>query len=435
MSSSFNNPGYEPHPRDSNGDDSDASPFTIPEYEEISSVLFQRQGKSSGRQERDPLYAEIGQSLAAKVRRTRDHQRDGEIQLPQASGHAFEKMHRTTGRLPTQIHNDIAKHQGRKRQNPIAASNPTYEAFPQELKSKRDRSKINSSSQKKDSFDRDMKKNFPTGDQRETSSMYSSREKSPDSGYSNLAKREFHKDALRCKEPHYSKPTSKMFCPTSTLESTVGAAARNNNFYAPLGMSLVLPSNGNELKVDGYAHLDPSTLIPAGNRKDPRKSRTSQHQLHHVNSVHPDLERHRPRKRSAFDTAEDNENQSRKENKAMKKSKPRSSKTKASGQLGPAEERIEYENYTYGHPRDNQEGWDGNPRVDNSRKEDTAVRLSRPRPSKTRASGQFDFPEEHGTDENFSYDHQRRNNQEGSRDEEAPILYLASELGPDETII
>lgn len=428
MSSSFNNPGYEPHPRDYNGDDSDASPFTIPEYEEISTVLFQRQGKPSGRQERDPLYAEIGPSLAAKGRKTRDHQRDGEIQSPQVNGHAFEKMNRTTGRLPTQIHNDIAKHQGRKRQNPIAASNPTYESFPREFKS-------NSSSQKNDSLDRDTIKTSPTGDQRETSSMNTSREQSPDSGYSNLAKREFHKDALKREEPHYSKPSSKMFCPTSTLESSVGAAARNNNFYAPLGMGLVLPSNGNKFVVDGYSQLDPSTLMPAVKRKDPQKSRTSQDQLHHGNSVHPDLDRLRPKRRPAFDTAEDNENQSRKENKTMKKSRSRSSKTKASGQLGPAEERIEYENYTYGHPRNNQEGWDGNPRVDNPRKDGTAVRSSLPRPSKTRASGQLDFPEEHGTDENFSYFPQHRYNQEGSRDQEAPILYLESELGPDETII
>ncbi|KAL9988035.1 hypothetical protein ACROYT_G002432 [Oculina patagonica] len=92
LSSSFNNPGYEPHPRDYNGDDSDASPFTIPEYEEISTVLFQRQGKPSGRQERDPLYAEIGPSLAAKGGKTRDHQRDGEIQSPQVNGHGLEKI-------------------------------------------------------------------------------------------------------------------------------------------------------------------------------------------------------------------------------------------------------------------------------------------------------------------------------------------------------
>ena len=488
LSSSFNNPGYEPHHRD---DESDASPFTIPEYEEMSPFFFQRERKSSGNEGMDPLYAEIGPSLAAKTRESRNHQRGGEVHLRQASGHAFEKMDRTSGRLPTQIHNDIAKHRGRKRSNPIAASNPTYEAFPSEFKSNSNRSKVNSSSHMNGSLDKGVRENYSKGDQREAPPGCSSRENSPDSGYSNLAKREFHKDALRHEEPHYFKPPRKMFCPTSSLETSVGGA-RSENFYAPLGMLPVPPSSDNKFQFNGYAQLDPSSLIPAGDRKDRRKIRTSQDQLHHVNTVHPDLGSHRPRKSTAFDTAEDSESHSREENRVTKKRRPRSSKTKASGQLGPAEERMEYENYTYGHPRNNQDGWTGNPKVNNSRKDNravessrprprktkasgqlgpaeermeyenytyghprnnqdgwtgnpkvnnsrkdnTAVESSRPRPSKTRASGQFDFPpEERGTDENYSFNPQRRNNPEDSRDEEAPILYLTSDLGPDETII
>ena len=421
FSSSFNNPGYEPHPRDLHGDDSDAAPFTIPEYEDI----------FSGRQERDPLYAEIGPSIAAKVRKTRENQRDGEIHLPQTSGQAFQEMHRTNRRLPAQIHDDIAKQRGRKRQNLIAASNPTYESFPEELNGNRTKMKNNLR-------DKGINAKYPTGDQMEAASTCSSLEKSPDSDYSNLGKREFHKDALRREEPHYAKPPTKMFSLTSNLDSPVGASW-NNNSYAPL--SAVLPSKSNEVEFDGYAELDPSNLIPAGNRKDPRKIRTSQDQSHHVTTVHPDLghDRNRPRRRSAFDNAEDNEGQSEKESKATKNSRRRSSKTKASGQLGPAEERIEYENRAYRRFLNKQEGWDGNTRVDNSRRENTAEKSSRTRSSKTRASDhdQFDFPEKGGTlsSENCLYDHPRSNNPEYSRNEEAPVLNLTTELGPDETII
>lgn len=436
--SSFNNPGYEP--RDFNNDDSDASPFTIPEYEEISPIFMssekenQSRSKSTSRCENNPLYAEIGPSLEAKMRETRDHQHDGETHLRQSSGQAFERTHRTNGRLPTQIHNDIAKHHGRKRSNPIAASNPTYEAFPKELKSKPKNGKINSSSKNKDRLDKATQEKSPTGDQRVT---LASRKRNPDSGYASLAKREFHKNAVKQEEPHYLKPPSKMFGPASTLESSVDDG-RNNNFYAPLGMSLVQPSKCNEFEFDGYAQLDPSALISTGIKKDPRKRRSSKDQSHHVNTVHPDLESHRPKRSTAFDAAEDNGSYSGKEDTATKKNRSRSSKARASGHLDSAEERMEYGNYSFGHARNNQKAWDVDPRVDNSHNENTAEKSSRSRPSKARVSGQFDLPDEHSTGQSYSRD-QRRNNQgdcdKDSRDGEAAVLYLTTELGPEETII
>lgn len=424
---SFNNPGFEP--RDFNNDDSDAAPFTIPDYEEISPVMssetgYRRQRISSSRREKDPLYAEIAPSLEAKMKETRDHQHDGEAHLRQASDQAFERKHRANGRLPTQIHNDIAKHHGRKRSNPIAAFNATYEAFPEEFNSKPKNGKINFSSNSKDRHDKAKRKKSPSGEQRV---RLVSPKRNPDSGYSSLEKREFHKDALKREEPHYSKPPGKMFGPASTLDPSVDDG-RNNNFYAPLGMSPVQPSKGNEF--DGYAQLDPSRLL----NTDPRRSRSSRDQFRNVNSVHPKLENYGPKRGAAFDDAEDDGSHSGKGDTAMKKDRSRSSEARDSGHLDSAKERVEYENQSYGHTRNNQKAWDVNLRVDVSDDGNTAEKSNRSRPSKARASDQFDFPDEQSKGENYSRD-QPRNNQEDRDEGEAPVLYLATELGPDETII
>ena len=430
---SFNNPGFEP--RDFNNDDSDAAPFTIPDYEEISPIVmssekgYRSQRKSSSLREKDPLYAEVGPLREAKMREIRDHQHDGETHLRQASDQAFERTHRANGRLPTQIHNDIAKHHGRKCSNPIAAPNPTYEAFSEELKSKAKNGKINSSSNSKDRHDKTNREKFPTGELQVT---FASRKRNPDSGYSSLAKREFHKDALKHEEPHYSKPPGKMFGPVSTLESYVDDG-RN---IAPLGMSLVQPSRVNEF--DGYAQLDPSSLINPGRGEDPRKSRLSKDWSYNVNTVHPKLETHVTKRSTPFDVAEDNGSFSVKEDTEMKKDRSRSNKAGASGHLDSAEKRMEYKNQSYGQPKNNQKAWDVNPRVDNPHDGNTAEKSSPSRPSKASASGQFDLPDERITGENYSRD-QRRNNQDdwdkSSVNGEAAVLYLTTELGPDETII
>ena len=434
--SSFNNPGFEP--RDFNNDDSDASPFTIPDYEEISPIVmssergYRSQRKSSSGCEKNPLYAEIGPSLGAKMTETWHHQHDGKSHLRQASDQAFEGTHRANGRLPTQIHNDIAKHHGRKRSKPIAANNPAYEAFPREFESKPNNGKINSSSNKKDRRGRATREKSPNGEQRVT---LASHKRNPDSGYSSLAKREFHNDALKHEEPHYSQPAGKMFVPASTLKSFADDG-RNNNFYATLDVSLVQPSKGNEF--DGYVQLDPSHLLNTSTGKDLRRSRPSKDQSRNVNSVHPKLENHGPKRGAAFDDAEDDGSYFRKEDTVMKKDRSRSSEARASGHLDAAEERMEYENHSYGHTRNDQKAWDVNPRVDNYHDGNTAEKSSRSHPSKERASGQLDFPNEQSTGENYSKD-QRRNNQEDRddtlRNGEAAVLYLETDLGPDETII
>ena len=136
---SFNNPGFEP--RDLNNDDSDASPFAIPDYEEISPIVmssekgYRSQRKSSSGRENDNLYVDVGPSRGAKMMETRDYQHDGETHLRQASDQAFGRTHRANGRVPTQIHNDIAKHHGRKHPNQIVASNPACEALPLKFES------------------------------------------------------------------------------------------------------------------------------------------------------------------------------------------------------------------------------------------------------------------------------------------------------------
>ena len=430
--SSFNNPGFEP--RDLNNDDSDAALFTIPDYEELSPIFmssetgYRSQRKSSSRREKDPLYAEVGPSLQAKMKDSRDDQHDGETHLRQASDQASERTHRAKGRLPTQIHNNIAKHHGRKPSNPIAASNPIYEAFPQEFYSIPENGKINSSSNSKDRVDTAKRNKSPSGAQRAT---LASPKRNPNSGYSSLAKREFHKDALKREEPHYLKPPGKMFGPASTLHSSVDDET-NNNFYTPLGTSLVQPSKGNEF--DGYAQLDPSRLLNSFTGKDPRSTRSPRDQSRSMNSVHPKLENHSPKRGAAFDDAEDDGGYSGKGATAIKKDQSRSSEAKAPGHRDSAEERIEYENKSFGHTRNNQKAWDVNPRVDVSHDGNKAEKSNRFRPSKVGASGQSDFPDEQSTGETFSRD-QGRNNQEDRDDGEAAVLYLTTELGPDETII
>ena len=68
----------------------------------------------------------------------------------------------------------------------------------------------------------------------------------------------------------------------------------------------------------------------------------------------------------------------------------------------------------------------------------TTKKSSRSRLSKARASGQLDSADEQITGENYSKE-QGKNNQEdqddNSRNGEAAVLYLTTELGPDETII
>ena len=430
--SSFNNPGFEP--RDLNNDDTDTVPFTIPDYEEISPIVkssekrYQSQRKSSSRREKDPLYAEVGPSLESKVRETPDHQHDGETHLRQASNQAFERTHQATGSLSTQIHNDIAKHHGRELSYPTAASNLTYQAF---LECKPENGNISFFSNNKDRHDKAKREKSLAGEQRVT---LAPRRRNPETGYSSLGKREFHKDALKREEPHYSKPSDKLFGAASTLDSSVDDG-RNKNFYAPMGMSLVQPNKGNEF--DGYAQLDPSSLINKGKGKDLQKNRSSKDQSHHVSTVHPKLENHGPKRSAAFDDAEDNGSFSGKKDTAMKKDRSQSSKTKASGHLVPAEERMEYENQSYGHPRSIQKAWNVNPRYDDFHG-DTAEKSSQSHQGKARASSQFDLPDEHTTGDNYSRD-PRRNNQDdwdkSTRNGEVDVLYLTSELGPDETTI
>ena len=421
MVSSFNNPGFEP--RDLNCDDSDAAPFTIPDYEDLSPIVmssetgYRSQRKSPSRREKDPLYAEVGPSLQAKMKESRDHQHAGENHLRQASDRVFERTHRPNhGHIPTQIHNDIAKHHGRKRANPFAASNPTYAAFPEEFYSIPENVKINSSSDSKDRLDTAERNKSPSGEQRVTPA---SLPKNPDSDYSSLARREFHKDALKREEPHYLKPSGKMFGPASTLDSSVDDG-RNNNFYTPLDMSLLQPSKGNEF--DGYAKLDPSRLLNTFTGKDPQRTRSSRDQSRNANSVHPKLENHGSKRGATFDGAEDDGSYSGKGATAMKKERSRSREANA--------EHMEYENQSYGETRNNQQAWDVNPRVDVSHDGNTAERSNRSRPSKAGASGQSDF-----SDEQRSGEGQRRNSQEDRDDGEAAVLYLTTELGPDETII
>ena len=414
---SFNNPGFEP--RDLNNDDSDAAPFTVPDYEEISPIVtssergYRSHRKSSGR-EKDSLYAEVGPSRVSNMMETLDYQHDGETHLRDANDQAFGRTHRANGRLPTQIHNDIAKHHGRKHPNQIAASNPTYEALPLESECKPENGEINTSSNKKDRRNKATLENSSTGD------------------YSTLAKREFHKDALKCEEPHYLKPPGK-----ATLKSSADDA-RNNTFYASLGMSLAQPSNCNEF--DGSAQLDPSRLLNTGSRKDPRRSRPSRDQSRNVNSVHPKLDNRESKRSAAFDEsdAEDNGSYSGKEDTAVKKDRSRSSEARAFGHLDTTEERMEYEYKSYGYTRENQKDFDVNPTADVSHDGNASEKSSRSRLSKARASGQLDSADEQITGENYSKE-QGKNNQEdqddNSRNGEAAVLYLTTELGPDETII
>ena len=397
----FNNPGFEP--RDLNNDDSDASPFAIPDYEEISPIVmssekgYRSQRKSSSGRENDNLYVDVGPSRGAKMMETRDYQHDGETHLRQANGQAFGRTHRANGRLPTQIHNDIAKHRGRKHPNAIAASNPTYEAFPQEFEYKSENGKMNTSSNKKERRNKATREKSSTGEQRVT---ISSHKRNPNSDYSTLAKREFHKDALKREEPHYLKASGEMFVP--------------DNFYSPLGMSLAQASNCNEF--DGYAQLDPSRLLTTDSRKDPPRSRSSRDHSRNVNSVHPKLDNHEPKRGAAFyeSDAEDNWYYSGKGDAETKKDRSRSSETRAFGHLDTAEELMEYENQSYGYIRNNQKGWDVNPTAEVSHY-GNATESSRSRPSKARASGQLDSPDEQITGENYSRE-QTKNNQEEQDD-------------------
>ena len=432
---SFNNPGFEP--RDLNIDDSDVAPFTIPDYEEISPIVvssergYRSQRKSSSVRDKDSLYAEVGPSLEAKVKETRDYQHDGETHLRQAGDQVFGRTHRANGRPSTQIHNDIAKHHGRKHPNQIAASNPTYEALPLESECKPENGKINTSN-KKDRRNKATREKSSTGEQRVT---IASHKRNPDSGYSTLDKREFHTDALKREEPHYSKPLGKMFVPDSTLQSSADDG-RNNNFYSPLGMNLAQPSNCNEF--DGYAQLDPSRLLNTGSRKDPRRSRPSRDQSRNANSVHPKLDNQEPKKSAAFDEsdAEDNGSYSGKEDTAVKKDRSRSSEARAFGHLDTTEERMEYEYKSYGYTRENQKDFDVNPTADVSHDGNASEKSSRSRPRTPRASSQLDSPHEQIAGENYSRE-QSRNNQEdqnnNSRSGQAAVLYLTTEHGPDET--
>ena len=435
---SFNNPGFEP--RDLNNDDSDSAPFAIPDYEEISPIVmssergYRSHRKSSYGPEKDSLYAEVGPSREAKMIETRDYQLDGETHLRQASDQAFGRKHRANGRLPTQIHNDIAKHHGRKHPNPTAAFNPTYEALPPEFERKPENGKINSSSNKKDRLNKAPLENSSTGEHRVT---LASSKRNPDSGYSTLAKREFHKDALKREEPHYLKPPGKVLVPDSTLKSSADDE-RNNNSYAPLGLSLAQPNNWNES--DGYVQLDPFRLLHIGSRKDPQRSRSPRDQSRKVNSVHPKLDNRETKRSAAFDEsdAEDNGSCSGKEDTAVKKDRSRSSEVRAFGHLDTAEGRMEYENQSYGYTRNTQTAWDVNPTADVSHDGNATEKSSRSRPSKARASGQLDSPDEQIADEDYSRE-QSRNNQEdqdeNSKNGEAAVLHLTTELGPDETII
>ena len=435
---SFNNPGFEP--RDLNNDDSDVAPFAIPDYEEISPIVlssekgYRSQRKSSCGREKDSLYAEVGPSLEAKMMETRDYQHDGETHLRQASDQEFGRTHRAKGRLPTQIHSDIAKHHGRKHPNPVAAFNPIFEALPLEYECKPENGKINSPSNKKDLRNKATLENASTGEHQVT---LASRKRNPDSGYSTLAKREFHEDALKREEPHYLKPPRKVFVPDSTLKSSADDG-RNNNFYSPLGMSLAQPSSWNEF--DGYVQLDPSHLLNTGSRKDPRRSRSPRDQSRKVNSVHPKLDNRESKRSTAFDEsdAEDNGSYSGKRDTAMKKDRSRSSEARAFGHLDTAEERMGYDNQTYGYTRNNQKAWDVNPTADISHDGTATEKSSRSLPNKSRASGQLDSPDKQIARENYSRE-QSRNNQEdqddNSRNGEAAVLHLTTELGPDETII
>ena len=435
---SFNNPGFEP--RDLNNDDSDAAPFTIPDYEEILPIVmssergYRSHRKSSSGREKDSLYAEVGPSRESKMMETLDYQHDGETHLRDANDQAFGRTHRANGRLPTQIHNDIAKHHGRKHPNQIAASNPTYEALPLESECKPENGKINTSSNKKDRRNKATREKSSTGEQRVT---IASHKRNPDSGYSTLDKREFHKDALKREEPHYSKPLGKMFVPDSTLQSSADDG-RNNNFYSPLGMNLAQPSNCNEF--DGYVQLDPSHLLNTGIRKDPRRSRPSRDQSRNVNSVHPKLDNRESKRSAAFDEsdADDNRSYSGTGDTAMKKDRSQSSEARAFGHLDTAERCLEYENQSYGYTKNKQKAWDENPTTDVSPDGKTTKKSSRSRLSKARASGQLDSADEQITGENYSKE-QGKNNQEdqddNSRNGEAAVLYLTTELGPDETII
>ena len=418
---SFNNPGFEP--RDLTNDDSDAAPFTIPDYEEISPIVvssergYRSQRRSSSVREKDSLYAEVGPSRETKMMETRDYQHDGETHLRQASDQAFGRTHRGNGRLSSQIHNDIANHHGRKHRNEIAVSNPIYEALPLEFECKPENGKINTSSNKKDRRNIAAIENSSTGD------------------YSTLAKREFHKDAFKREEPHYLKPPRKVLVPDSTLKSPADDG-RNNTFYSTLGMSRAQTSNCNEF--DGYAQLDPSRLLNIGSRQDPRRSRSSRDQSRNVNSLHPKLDNHEPKGGGAFyeSDAEDNRSYFGKGDTAMEEDQSRSSEARAFGHLHSAEECMEYENQSYGYTRNNQKAWDVIPTADVS-SDGNATESSRSRPSK--ASGQLVSPDEQITGENYLRE-QSRNNQEDqnnnrSSNGEAAVLYLTTEHGPDEATI
>ena len=317
MSSSFNNPGYEPH-LDHNVDNPDASLFTIPEYEEIPIIITsakkenKRQTTSTHRQEGDGVYAEIGPSLTAKKTRDHDHEQDSE-----------RSHRRTTGCLPCQEMAMVSK-----------------------LKSKRNNRGKTNSSLNNNRLDKGTRENISACGPKGTTSTCPSGKKSSDSCYPSLAKRELRRDANRTGELHYSKTPRGLPVP----------AARSN---VPLGVTATKPSHGSEFESTGYAQLDPSTLVHSGNRKDPRKSRTTQDQLPHMNNGRPNLERHRAKSNTPVETVEDNRNYSwDMENKAVKTSRPLSHRTSNSGQVGYPEEQITDENNTQ--HKNNQGVWDAN---------------------------------------------------------------------------
>ncbi|KAJ7370893.1 hypothetical protein OS493_028964 [Desmophyllum pertusum] len=320
LSCSFNNPGY-----DHNVDNPDASPFTIPEYEEIPAII-KRQRTSTHRQEGDPVYAEIGPSLTAKK---------NEIMI----------MNKTVkDRIAAQLDACLV----RKWQWSALILFTNRSSW--NLSPKRNTRGKTNSSLNNNRLDKGTRENISACGPKGTTSTCPSGKKSSDSCYPSLAKRELRRDANRTGELHYSKTPRGLPVP----------AARSN---VPLGVTATKPSHGSEFESTGYAQLDPSTLVHSGNRKDPCKSRTTQDQLPHMNNGCPNLERHRAKSNTPVDTVEDNGSYSwNMENKAVKTSRPRSHRTSNSGQVGYPEGQITDENNTQ--HKNNQGIWDANSRVE-----------------------------------------------------------------------